>query len=326
MVNLRLIKPITIRNLTLASNLVQGPLAGYSCSAFRQVVWQQSTPGFCTTEMLSAKDLITRRPQRQRYVGRAANEKVLCFQLAGHEPEVLSEVVKIVEHEHGADLIDLNCGCPMQKIRKKGYGSKLLEQHQQLAEVIAAMRSATELPISIKIRVDGNTKDNNHLAVAKIAEQQGADFISVHGRHHKDDYQVPIFYHQVAEIVDAITIPVFANGDVNNRQSLQQTFSQTGCAGVMISRAGLGRPWLFAELTASADYQAPNKAEIGQLLLQHVANLIELDGERSALLQARSFAKYYARAAGVADEFSLAAKSMDLQSGLRSLVNDFFFA
>ncbi len=299
------IQPLSLGKLYLPYNLVQGPLAGFSCAPFRELIWQFGHVGYCTTEMLSAKDLITRRVQRPRYVWKSPKEGPLCYQLSGNDSKVLGLAVQSAE-SLGADLIDLNCGCPKNKIRVKGTGSRLLANTSLLGDIIEAMRKETDLPLSVKIRVDGDSADNFNMTVAKTVESAGADLLVVHGRHWKDDYSVPCYYEQIAEIVQNVSIPVFANGDVNSYKSLQQMFCTTGAAGVMISRGSMGQPWLFQQLLAEdrgESFQPPQPHVIGEFFLQHVERLASLEDEISAVLQSRKFGKYYGRAASVTEPF-----------------------
>lgn len=322
----RYIRSLVLGQLHLEHNIVQGPLAGFSCAPFRELIWQFGSVGYCTTEMLSAKDLITRKVQRPRYVCKSPKEGLLCYQLSGNDSQVVAQAAQYAQRL-GADLIDLNCGCPKKKIRMKGTGSRLLANTALLGEIVAAMRASTELPLSVKIRVDGNSADKFNLPVAKTIEAAGADFIIVHGRHWTDDYSVSCFYEQIAQIVESVSIPVLANGDVNDYASLQDMFMKTGAAGVMISRGSMGQPWLFQRLVAEdrgEHFQFPSASVVGRLLIQHVERLASLEDEMSALLQARKFGKYYGRSIKAPDEFFKHLVQTSKIDQLSCLVDDFF--
>lgn len=286
---------LTIGGLTFATNLIQGPLAGYSCAPFRVLINQYGHCAFCYTEMISAKHIARANEVKQRYLFKHPAEGKLCYQISGEVPQDIRAAVKIVE-QAGADLIDLNCGCPMQKIRKKGCGSALLNQPTVLASCIRAMRQTTDLPISIKIRVAGDSTDTSHLVALAVAEQEGADFITVHGRHWTEGYDRVCRYEQILEVVQEATIPVIGNGDVADFNSMQAMQIQTQCQGIMVSRASVGRPWLFAELQANASgkaFSARQLPEIGALFIEHVQGLLALEPEKVAVLQSRKLAKYY---------------------------------
>lgn len=290
------IKPLTLGKLEIPNNLIQAPLAGISCSAFRRLAHEIGEPGFCCTEMLSSKKITFQR-QRKRYIHVSKQEGLLCFQFSGNQRHEVGEAVKASE-KLGADIIDLNCGCPMKKIRTKGSGSKLLSQTKILGDFVETMRLNTDKPISIKIRTAGDRFDSCHKAVAKTAQEAGADFITVHGRHWQDDYDVSARLHQIAEVVDAVTIPVIGNGDVADFESMNRMFEETGCDGAMIARSSIGQPWLFAELKAldaGLDFERPNAELIGSYFLKHLEYLEELETPRQIVFQARRLAKHYAR-------------------------------
>lgn len=289
-----LIKPLTIGTKTFKHNLIQGPLAGYSCAPFRKLFYQYTPPAYCVTEMISAHDLVHNKNFSSRYLWRDPVEKFLCYQLSGNCANTLRTAAQIVT-DLGADIIDLNCGCPKPKIRKKQCGSYLLNQPDHIGELIMAMKSATTAPITVKIRVDGDSRETQHLAVAKAAAQAGADALIVHGRHWTEDYQTPCHLDQIKEITSSVTIPVIGNGDVRDIHSLKHMFA-TGCAGVMIARAGTGRPWIFQQLLqeiSANPYLPPAFPELIQLFWNHTTGLAQLNNEHTALLESRKLLHYY---------------------------------
>src|SRR5579885_1783842 len=163
-----LIKPLTLGNRTFPVNIIQGPLAGVSCAPFRALTWRYSKPAFSCTEMISCKTLIHQSEySQQRFIAKDPDEGPVCFQLSGNHPVELAEATKIVT-DHGADLIDLNCGCPVKKIRSRGAGSSLLSDATLLYKMICAMKASTHLPVSVKIRVQGGSdeKFNSDIAAA----------------------------------------------------------------------------------------------------------------------------------------------------------------
>lgn len=269
-----------------------------SCAPFRRLIWQYSQPAFACTEMISCKTLIHQpKLAQQRFVVKDPHEGPVCFQLASNNPLELAEATKRVT-DYGADLIDLNCGCPVKKIRSKGAGSGLLSNATKLYKLITALKQNTHLPVSIKIRVEGGSEDKFNNEVAQVVSDAGADFLIVHGRHWTEHYETPCNHEQIQFFVEQLKIPVIGNGDIADVASLRRMFA-TGCAGVMIGRAGVGQPWLIAQLMAEMQQQKftpPSLKEIGLLFIDHVTQLITLlNNEKFAILQARAFAKYYAR-------------------------------
>jgi len=248
--------------------------------------------------MVSCKTLLHHPILAQRrYIHKDSTEGPVCFQLAGSDPIEVGEAAKMVT-DCGADLIDLNCGCPVPKIRRKGAGSSLLTAPQQLYQLIYALKQNTHLPVSIKIRVQGNSSEQFNHEIAKVVSDAGADFLVVHGRHWTEHYETPCNHEQIQFFVEQLKIPVIGNGDIACINSLKKMFA-TGCAGVMVARAGVGQPWLIKKLIAemrAEQFDMPSNFEIGQVFIEHVAGLIELlQHEKFAILQSRKFAKYYAR-------------------------------
>lgn len=293
-----MIRPLILGNKNLPVNLIQGPLAGVSCAPFRRLIWRYSQPAFTCTEMLSCKTLIHQSPKAlRRFIKIDPEEGPVCFQLSGTNPDELAEATKRVT-DIGAHLIDLNCGCPVKKIRSRGAGSSLLTNPSQLYKLIVAMKQNTHLPVSIKIRVQSNSEEKFNLEVAQVVSDAGADFLIVHGRHWTEHYETPCRHDEIQFFVEQLKIPVIGNGDIACVDSLQKMLA-TGCAGVMIARAGVGQPWLIGKLIAEmnqSSYSLPDLKEIGLVFIEHVQGLTELLGnDKFAILQARKLAKYYAR-------------------------------
>ncbi len=286
-----------IGSIQLQSSLIQAPLAGYSCAPMRVLAQQWGQPGFCCTEMISAKAIYSCSKQKKRYQYKDPREGLLCAQLSASEPEHLQTAIHAVT-AWGADLIDLNCGCPMPKIRKKTCGSQLLQHPEKLYQLVTTMKQTSSVPVMIKIRVDARSGDRFNREVADAVEKGGADVICVHGRHWTERYDVECSLDDIAEIKSFVSIPVIGNGDVCDTASAKKIIDHTQCDGVMIARAAMGQPWLFAQIKAELageSFQVPTLAERGQMLLQHVQGLMGVEDEKPALLQSRKIAKYYAR-------------------------------
>jgi tRNA-dihydrouridine synthase B len=293
-----LIKPLVLKNRIFPSNIIQGPLAGVSCAPFRYLTWKYSKPAFSCTEMISCKTL-NHHPvlAQQRFVKKDPAEGPVCFQLAADDPMELAEATKRVT-DYGADLIDLNCGCPVKKIRSKGAGSSLLLDAPRLYKLICAMKQNTDVPVSVKIRVEGGSQDKFNMDIANVVSDAGADYLVVHGRHWTEHYETPCNHDEIQFFVEQMKIPVIGNGDIACVESLKKMFA-TGCAGVMIGRAGVGQPWLIGKLAAELtqqDFIVPPSQEIGLMFVEHIEKLTALlNNEKFAILQARKIAKYYAR-------------------------------
>jgi tRNA-dihydrouridine synthase B len=324
-----LINSLTVGNKTFPVNIIQGPLAGVSCAPFRRLTWKYSRPAFSCTEMISCKTILHQsKNSLERFIAKDPEEGPVCFQLAGNDPTELAQATQSVT-QYGADLIDLNCGCPVKKIRSKGAGSKLLTDPVTLYKLIQAMKKNTHLPVSIKIRVDSRSHEQFNQEIANVVSDAGADFLIVHGRHWSEHYETPCNYDEIRFFVERLKIPVIGNGDIACLSSLKKMFS-TGCAGVMIARSGVGQPWLIAKLIAEMnqhDFSIPNLPTIGSVFIEHVEQLaILLKHEKFAILQARKIAKYYARPLKTRYEFCDAINNCETLVGFKKICLQFFIA
>lgn len=277
-------------SLTLPHRLIQGPLAGYSCAPFRVLFNQFRAPAYCVSEMSSARDILSKHSPQSRYIYRDPQEQILAYQISGTEKEALAEAAVLLQ-EQGADLIDLNCGCPKTKIRKKGAGSALLENPKQLSAIIRAVRQAIHIPLTVKIRIQDNEKN---LELVQEIEDAGADALIVHGRRWQDDYDIACNLEQIAKIKQKSKIPVIANGDIRQQADLERAVTETGCDAYMIARSGSGHPWLYQELLQQQKLTI-DKSEKIQLFIQHLEALAQLENEYKAVLQSKSLVRYYFR-------------------------------
>jgi tRNA-dihydrouridine synthase B len=321
------IRPLTLGNSQFSVNIIQGPLAGVSCAPFRRLTRQYGNPAFSCTEMISCKTLIHQSSLSQRrLIAIDPGEGPVCFQLSGTDPQELAQATQLVTAS-GADLIDLNCGCPVKKIRSRGAGSSLLSDAGKLFQLITVMKQNTHLPVSIKIRVDANSGDKFNQEIASAVADAGADFLIVHGRHWTQHYETPCQYDEIKFFVDALRIPVIGNGDIACLSSLQKMFA-TGCAGVMLGRAGVGRPWLAQQLIAGMreeEFSLPSVMQVGEMFLEHVHGLSKLlENEKFALLQSRKLAKYYARRLLQRTEFCAAVNQCENLADLSQIIPNFF--
>lgn len=280
--------PLNIGSLNLANRLIQGPLAGFSCAPFRSLFYRYTPPAYCVSEMISASDVLHRHQPHSRYLYRAPQETRLAYQLSGRDAGIIAEAAQYLQ-TLGADLIDLNCGCPKPKIRKKGAGSALLDDPERLFAIVKSVRTALSIPLTVKIRIQENDKD---IYLAQKLEQCGIDALIVHGRRWVDDYDKPCNFQQIAAIKKSISIPVIANGDIADQASLYRAFTETGCDAFMIGRAGTGRAWLYQELL-QGKAAAISLEERQSLYHRHLQGLSALEGEYKAELQSRKLFRYY---------------------------------
>lgn len=286
-----------IGDLQFSSQLIQAPLAGYSCAPLRKLAHTWGKPAYCCTEMLSAKHIYSGAKQKRRYVYKDPQEGLLAFQLAANDIASLAYACEQALN-WGADIIDLNCGCPQPKIRKKHLGSYLLEQPPLLSQLIKTMKKESSVPVTVKIRIPKPEDQSFNRSLVRLIAESGADALIIHGRSYQEDYQTSCHLDTIADLVEQVAIPVIANGDICDGQSAKRMLDHTACAGLMIARASVGQPWLFAQIDAELNQRVfikPSLGEIGAIFLRHVEGLCILDNEKLGVLQARSLGKYYAR-------------------------------
>lgn len=300
--------PLRIGSLLLPNRLIQGPLAGFSCAPFRALFSAFTPPAYCVSEMISAHDIIHKHLPNHRYLYRAPNEGKLCYQLSGTKPDNMAAAAQQLE-QLGADLIDINCGCPKAKIRKKGAGSALLEQPEQLITIIRAVKAAIKCPLTVKIRLSVNHTDT--LLARQIADA-GADALIVHGRRWVDDYDTPCDWQRIGHIKQAIDVPVIVNGDISDALSLSKAIEETRCDGFMISRASTGKPWLYQELLQNQELSIDHSQKMA-LFMTHLQGLKALESEHQAVLQSKSLVRYYFRHQLTSDDLTHFYSLTDLE-------------
>jgi len=308
-------------------NIIQGPLAGISSAPFRLLVTEYGAPAFSYTEMISCKTLMHKSSAEiSPFLAKLNGEGPMGVQLSGTSTTDLAEAVRIAT-ANGADTIDLNCGCPVTKIRRRGAGSAHLNDPARLARLIDAMKQNTSLPVSIKIRVDGPFSEKNNQHLIEMIRNSGLDFLIVHGRNWQDTYETPCRYEEIKFFVNSLKIPVIGNGDISDGSSLANMLD-TGCAGVMISRASVGQPWLIKNLLAELKDEPiiiPTSQEIGAIFYRHVELLATFLGkELDALRQSRKFCKYYARNQPWNEAFCYEIYNSETLNQLAEIVKKYF--
>lgn len=319
-------RPLRLGSLTLENNLIQAPLAGFSSLPFRLLSWLMGRPGLLATEMISANAMLQNPDTQEPYLAQSPDEGPILYQIWGAKPEAVGYAAARVT-ERGAAAVDLNCGCPVRKVRAAGAGSKLMEDPALIGRLVAAMRKNTTLPVSVKIRVGTDGGCFNGPEVARIAQEEGADWITVHGRHAKESYNIPCRYDEIARVVQAVRIPVVGNGDVQDGPSALRMLQSTGAVGCMVGRACMGRPWVFARIRAECmgqTYTPPTREETGAMILRHYDLLAALLGPEKAIRRSRKLGAFYSKSFAGAREFRNSLNFCQTRDDLEALVTQYF--
>lgn len=222
---------------------VLAPLAGYTDLPFR-LLCREYGAGLVCSEMISSHGLVYRQQQTHDMAKTTETERPVSMQLFGGEPEIMAEAAAILS-EYNVDIIDINMGCPVRKVIKKGAGAALMKNPRLAGEIISRVRANSRLPVTVKIRLGWNHQEKNGAEFAGMAEDHGAQAITVHGRTWTDGFSGEVDWAMIGMIKKAVTVPIIGNGDILNYQQGLEMMEKTGCDGVMIGRAALGCPWIF---------------------------------------------------------------------------------
>jgi tRNA-dihydrouridine synthase B len=247
------------------------PLAGFTDLPFRSVV-KKFGVDLTVSEMISSNALVHKSKKTYRMVQKSPLEDLYSIQLAGSDQEVMRRAVEFVNTLEEISIIDLNCGCPAPKVVNNLQGSSLLTDLPKMGETIRTIKQYSNKPYtSVKIRIGFNEK--NPVEIAKVCEDNGADFIAVHGRTRAGRYKAPVDYDAIRDIKRAVSIPVIANGDIDSPSKAKWVLEHTGADGIMIGRAAVGRPWIFHQIKEGME-EVSSKL-IQDVVLEHFDQMIE---------------------------------------------------
>lgn len=284
-----------IGNIELNGWACLAPMAGVSDLAYR-VIAKKMGASLTTAEMVSAKGLYYRNEKTKEMLKIAPDEHPMALQLFGSDPDIMAWGAKIME-QAGPDFIDINMGCPMQKVVKNGDGSALMKNIPLAAAVIRAMVKAVQTPVTVKMRLGWSRDTLNAVELAQAAEEAGAAAITVHGRTREDFYTGKADWKEIQKVVDAVKTPVIGNGDVTDGKSAKNLMEETGCAAVAIGRAAWGNPWIFREVNTyleTGEIIPPPSWEMRlQMARRHLHGLCLEKGEYAAVREMRAHASRY---------------------------------
>jgi tRNA-dihydrouridine synthase B len=277
--------------------VVLAPMAGVTDKPFRQLC-KRLGAGLAVSEMTTADPRLWATRKSLKRMDHAGEPAPVSVQIAGYDPAMLAEAARH-NVDHGAEIVDINMGCPAKKVCNVWSGSALLQDEALVARILEAVVGAVDVPVTLKIRTGWNRENRNGVAIAKIAEASGIAALAVHGRTRADLYQGDAEYETIAAIKAAIRIPVLANGDVDSPAKARAVLDATQCHAVMIGRAAQGRPWIFREVAhylATGEILAPPSAgEVRDILLCHLADLYAFYGEPQGVRIARKHLGWYAK-------------------------------
>ena len=310
----------------LKNNLIVAPMAGVTDRPFRQLC-KQLGAGMAVSEMVASNSLLWGSAKTLRRANHEGEVDPISVQIAGADPAMMAEAAKH-NVDNGAQIIDINMGCPAKKICHVMAGSALLQNEPLVARILEAVVAAVAVPVTLKIRTGWDREHKNALAVLKIAEASGIQALAVHGRTRACGYSGHAEYDTIAAIKASARIPIIANGDINTPEQAKFVLDYTGADAVMIGRAAQGRPWIFREiahyLQTGAHLPEPEVAEIHRVLLDHLADLYRFYGEYSGVRMARKHISWYTKGLTGSASFRHRMNQLETTQEQLDAVNDFF--
>jgi tRNA-dihydrouridine synthase B len=286
-----------IKDIPVYGDLILAPMDGYSDLPFRSVCRELGS-ALSYTEFINTRDVLSKRhPLLPRRLAYLEEERPVVYQIFDSEPERLLKAAQMLQ-EHQPDVIDINMGCSVPKISGRGAGAGLLREPQKVAQIFSLLTNGLDVPVTAKIRLGWDDETRNYLEIARIVEENGAALLAVHARTRCQGFRGEADWEAIAEIKQAVSIPVVANGDVRTVADIERVKLVTGCEAVMIGRAAVGNPWIFSRLDR---LQVPSEL-VRSTMLRHLEKMLAFYGEELGLMRFRKHASRYLTPLGLEPE------------------------
>ncbi len=310
----------------LKNNLVLAPMAGVTDRPFRQLCKQQGA-GLAVSEMVSSNSLLWGSAKTLRRANHEGEVEPKSVQIAGADPQLMAEAAR---HNvaNGAQIIDINMGCPAKKVCNVMAGSALLQDEDLVKRILDSVVSAVDVPVTLKIRTGWDKSHRNGIRIAELAEQAGIQALAVHGRTRACGYTGDAEYDTIRAIKQSVRIPIIANGDIRTPEKAREVLLHTGADAVMIGRAAQGRPWIFREiehyLATGRQLPEPSIQEIRSIMLGHLHNLYAFYGESTGVRVARKHISWYSKGQPGGAVFRDRVNRLDTIAEQLALTQEFF--
>ena len=310
----------------LANNLILAPMAGVTDRPFRQICRTMGA-GLVVSEMVTSNSLLYGSAKTRRRADHEGEAPPVSVQIAGADPALMAEAARY-NVDQGAQIIDINMGCPAKKVCSVMAGSALLQDETLVGRILTAVVAAVDIPVTLKIRTGWDKSHRNALAIARIAEATGIQALAIHGRTRACMFGGQAEYDTITAVKAAVRIPVIANGDIDAPEKVQAVLAATAADGIMIGRAALGRPWIFREmlhfLETGETLPPPDVTEIRRVLLDHLDEHYRFYGERTGVSIARKHIGWYTK--GLADSAAFRHRVFQIPTAAeqRAAVGRFF--
>ena len=313
-----------IGTIELEGHAALAPMAGVADRAMRELCMEFGA-GYCVSEMVSSKGIAYNSKKSAELMEISDTERPCAVQIFGTEPDTMADAARFALR-YRPEVIDINMGCPAPKIAGSGSGAALMRDPALCGRIVQAVSRAVDIPVTVKIRAGFDKDHLNAVEVAKIAEQNGAQAVTVHGRTKEQFYAPPVDYDIIREVKKALSIPVIGNGDIVGAKSAQFVMEYTGCDYLMVGRGALGNPWVFREINEYFDkgiiIDPPTLDEKCDILLRHIKSAVEYKGEYVGMREARKHTAYYLRGFKNAAKLRNLAFSMETLSDLEELIGE----
>ncbi|MCK9532870.1 MAG: tRNA dihydrouridine synthase DusB [Gammaproteobacteria bacterium] len=310
----------------LKNNLVLAPMAGVTDRPFR-LLCRAMGAGLAVSEMVSSNSLLYGSEKTKRRADHEGEPEPRSVQIMGADPVKMADAARY-NVANGAQIIDINMGCPAKKVCNVMAGSALLRDEALVARILEAVVGAVDVPVTLKIRTGWDSQSRNAVKIARIAEQSGIQCLALHGRTRADGYSGEAEYDTIRAVKQRVSIPIIANGDINTPEKARAVLDASGADGVMIGRAAQGRPWIFREiehyLKTGNRMPEPEVTEIRDILLAHLDNLYAFYGERTGLLVARKHISWYSKGQRQGAIFRQAVNQVETTAQQLTMVREFF--
>ncbi|MDO8813575.1 MAG: tRNA dihydrouridine synthase DusB [Gallionella sp.] len=310
----------------LKNNLIVAPMAGVTDRPFRMLCKRMGA-GMAVSEMVASNSLLYGSEKTKRRANHEGEADPISVQIVGADAKMLALAAKY-NVDRGAQIIDINMGCPAKKICNVMAGSALLQNEPLVAQLLEAVVGAVNVPVTLKIRTGWDRQNRNAIRIARIAEAAGIQALAIHGRTRACAYTGDAEYDTIAAVKVSVNIPIIANGDIDTPEKAKYVLEYTGADAVMIGRAAQGRPWLFREidyfLKTGAHLPAPEAGEIHRVLLAHVRELYDFYGEHTGLRVARKHISWYTKGLVGSANFRHRMNQLESVDGQLAAVDDFF--
>lgn len=317
-------KPLTIGGLTLSSNLILAPMAGVTNLPMR-LVCRRYGAALCFTEMVSIEGLVREGRKSFDLLQSTPEDRPLGLQIFGSDPETMARAAAMAE-PYG-DLLDINMGCPVRKVVAGGGGSMLLKDPAAVGRIIQAVRRVVQKPLTVKIRSGWTCSEHTFREVARIAEGEGCDAITLHPRSRSQMFEGRADWPLIGELKGLVRIPVIGSGDLFTADDVRRMLQETGCDGVMLARGAMGNPWLFREalqLLEGEEPVSPTTEERGEVARLHLDLFVTSEGERVAVREMRKHLAWYARGVAGAAAFRGMVNTLSTRDDMIKAIDDFF--